>query len=281
MKEDYITRLECILKSPKDVSNTNIAKLFHYTSNKKKEKIVTPDKVIFKLSRISQLLDRNEGYQILEPYYHACGELYQDGTIDRNFYELLTSVQQNDISKSFVGMYVLCFSKNGNSSFMKRRYAAGDGWILGGNLDKLEDICIDTPDGFNCIVLYEVKYSFMKIVRFIKNCLKKYYDFYKQQDIEDSEVKGAIVKWLSGHSLVYKATDYKFEEEIRLVCKLSPGASKLGNNECGVQFEIFADNDEVGLKMIFDKKWLIYESQDLEPCFDLKLNKNIISKKSI
>ena len=222
MKENRLTKILRALCSPRNISSENVGKLFHYTYDEKKGKIVSQDNVVFKLSRIDQFLDRNEGFHILEPFYHACGDLYENKIIDENFYKTLLSIKQYDILNSFLGVWVLCFSKNGNSVFLKRRYAAGKGWILGIVSNCLDEICIDFPGNYGTINLYEVVYSFNKMVRVIENAIKKYYKHYKNEPTEQSVCKQEIASWLGEYSLIYKSADYKFEEEIRLVCKFVP-----------------------------------------------------------
>ena len=170
-KKKYLD-LSLILQGPNSISSENVLKLFHYTHDSKKDFIVGEDKVVFHLSRVDEFLDKNEGIQILEPYYHACGQLYEDGDINKPFYEQLVSIKQKDLFDKFVGSWVLCFSKNGNSKFLKRRYAAGDGWILGINFDCLDDIAIELPEGYGSCYLYEVKYSLRGIIQELRNALK-------------------------------------------------------------------------------------------------------------
>lgn len=277
MKGNRLTKTGEVLSSPQNVSSENIGYLFHYTYEDKKEKIVAQDKVVFQLSRVDEFLDKNEGFQILEPFYHACGDLYENGVIAEPFYKILVSIKQKDLSNSFSGAWVLCFSKNGNSNFLKRRYAAGNGWILGLRFNNLDDICTEFPEEFGTITLYEIRYSFDKLLRIIKSTIKKYYKLYKQAPTEDSLCKKMITRWLSEYSLIYKSTDYKLEEEIRLLCKFAPDFSSWKNEKYGVQFESSVNGYCANVKMILDKKRLIYASQKLDTPFDTRLNKTIIA----
>lgn len=276
MKEIIGENLWMSLKAPDNLSSECVCKLFHYTNNVKKEKIADGCNLVFKLSRVDDFLDRNEGFQILEPYYHACGHLYESGVIDKVFYELLIDIKQKDLLDGFSGAWIMCFSKNGNSPYMKRRYAAGDGWIFGINLDQLYGACIDFPADYGSIGLYEVEYSFNKLFSVFKKSLKKYYELYKQVKNGDLMVKRDIVNWLCEYSLIYKSSDYKPEEEIRLVCKFSSDFTRWENHEDGIRFESFVNGYDAVVKMILDKKWLIYEAQNLDICLDTKLNKTII-----
>ena len=51
--------------------------LYHYTKSQNKAKIVNEEhgSVTFRLTKVSDFLDKNEGIYILEPYYHAFGYL--------------------------------------------------------------------------------------------------------------------------------------------------------------------------------------------------------------
>lgn len=281
MKTNHLTMVWRTLVRPKNISNENIAKLFHYTFDDRKEKIVGQDKVVFQLTRADKFLDKNEGFHILEPFYHACGDLYESKIIDEGFYRILRSIDSNDIASTFSGSWIFCFSKNGNSTFLKRRYAAGNGWILGISFDYLDDICIDFPEACGTMTLYEVEYSFNKILRAMKNAIRKYYIFYKQESKDFSNCKKEIIDWLSEYSLIYKSTDYKMEEEIRLICKFAPHFSSWKNEEHGVQLESSVSGYDANMKMIFNKTKLIYESQKLEICFDTKLNKSMLRGEEI
>jgi len=281
MKEKHLAMVRSTLKSPKNISSQNIGKLFHYTYGEKKEKIVGQNEVVFQLSRVDEFLDKNEGFHVLEPYYHACGDLYEDQIIDEDFYRILRSINQNDIANIFSGSWVLCFSKNGNSTFLKRRYAAGEGWILGILFSYLDDVCINFPEDYGMIDLYEVEYSFKKLLRFMKNAIAKYYKLYKQEPIEDFICKNEIAAWLSEYSLIYKSADYKSEEEIRLVCKFTPNFSVWENKEYKIKFESSVSGYNASIKMILSKDRLIYASQKPALCFDTKLNKTILRGEEI
>ena len=280
MGNNRLTKLCKILKSPQNVSGENVSHIFHYTYEDNKEKITFHDKAVFLLSRIDHLLDENEGIQILEPYYHACGALVEDEHIDKDFYKILRSVNKEDINNTLSNTWVLCFSKNGNSNFLKRRYAAGDGWILGINFGYLKDVCMDFPNDYGTIDLYEVKYSFKYLMRFMKTSISKYYEFCKQEPIDADRCKKEIVNWLSAYSFIYKNADYKQEEEIRLVCKFDSDFLWKSEDH-GVQFESSVIGGEPTIKIVLDKEKLVYESQKLEKCFDTRLNKTILSGEEI
>ena len=106
--------------------------LYHYTSNESKNKIVNEknESVNFRLTKASEFLDKNEGTYILEPYFHACGFLYDNCMIDYDFYTLLKSINPSDIAKRAHNLWILCLTAEGYSKFMKERYAPNDGWLI-------------------------------------------------------------------------------------------------------------------------------------------------------
>jgi hypothetical protein len=296
MYRDRLSKVCASLKTPQAFSNANMLNiLFHYTNNENKEKIVVKDKVVFKLSRVDQFLDKNEGYQILEPYYHACGYLYESGIIEKDFFLILKNIKAKDLQTKFANAWVVCFSKNRNSEFMKRRYASGDGWILGISFDRLHTIdtgifdCIDhlTSNDINLdshefngdFSLYEVEYSFDKMFRFITESLHKYYVIYKSKRRYDGETKeeivADIVNWLEDFCLRYKSNLYEQEEEIRLICKPESGFSSWEDSDYGIQIKSSIAGHDAVIEMILDKKWLVYKSQQLNNYFDTKSNKII------
>ena len=88
MKENWIVDFYVCFEGIFDITHIEALKLFHYTSKDKKEKILGNDKLVLWFSRADKFLDKNEGTQILEPYYYACGELYDKKVIEKNFYDL-------------------------------------------------------------------------------------------------------------------------------------------------------------------------------------------------
>lgn len=294
MYRDRLSRVCASLQSLQPFSDANLCNtLFHYTHNSKKEKIVGKNKVVFKLSRVDKFLDKNEGYQILEPYYHACGHLYEIGAIDKDFYLTLISIKEQDLQRRLSNVWVICFSKNGCSEFMKRRYAAGDGWILGISFHRMHTI--DTGifsaeynsnsdynnEFFGDFSLLEVRYSFEEMFEFIKERINEYYKIYKSKQTYNDKTKERIVlditNWLEEFCLLYKNPLYKQEEEIRLICKPNKGFSSWEDAESGIKIKTFFDGDDVTIEMVLDKKWLTFESQSLNDGLSTKMNKLFIS----
>ena len=292
MYNDRLSNVIISLKSLPNLSST-YKQLFHYTYDEKKKKIVVGDNIVLKLSRVDDFLDKNEGYQILEPYYHACGHLYETGVINKDFYLTLINVKDKDLKAKFTKAWIICFSKNGNSEFLKRRYAAGDGWVLGISFDRLYTAetglfkCVEHSDrehtNFNSsepncdISLCEVKYSFDEMFRFITESLTKYYQIYKSMQKYDDKTKEEIVvdivNWLEDFCLRYKSPIYEPEEEIRLICKLGANFSFWEDRENGIQVELSIDCGDDVIEIVLDKNWLTRETQKPNDTDDTELNK--------
>ena len=80
--------------------------------------------------------------------------------------------------------------------------------------------------------------------------------------------------------MIYKGEDYQPEEEIRLVCEFPSDFSTWENKKYGVQFKASVSGYDASVKMILDKKKLVYASQKLDAGFDTSMNKQIIYGKS-
>ena len=275
--------LKLLKNEPSKLKETDIRSLFHYTRDNIKEKIVKENDVVFKLSRLVDFLDKNEGIQVLEPYYHACGQLYEKQKINKEFYELLVGIKQNDLYSHITGVWLLCFSKNGYSDFLKRRYAARDGWILGINYQILDDISVSFPNEFGNIEVYEVNYSFANEYKKIKEAIKSIYQLYLQEniDVAKTKSKNQLVEILNNHSLTYKNADYRKEEEIRLVCKFKPEFSQWTDSEYGIKFVASIDGYTPEVRIILPKKHLIIEKQKLDICYCTGLNKSFMTSDGI
>lgn len=259
------------------------SKLFHYTKNENKEKIVCSNHIELKFSLAKDFLDKNEGIQILEPFYHACGILYEEDKIDVHFYNLLKSITQKDLLSGTQGCWIFCFSKNGNSSFLKRRYAAQNGWILSFPVTLYDDICIEIPDCLDEFDLFDVEYSFKKVVNKIKTKLLKCYQLYQEVICDDKYdvFKEEILQWLMRCSFSYKGTDYKFEEEIRLLVRCNSGNFVWENEQHTIKMEMVTREDQASLIMTLDLQYLLMQTQEISKYFGTALNRQFLSAQEI
>ena len=165
-------------------------------------------------------LDKNEGYHINEPYKYACARLYHNGEIDSTFYNKLKLIKLNKLPKENMP-WILSFCVNGNSQYMKERYAPADGWIIKVNATlktDLEDL-VKINEQIERIEWYEIKYSTIDIVNDLERILLEVYNLYKiEKNVNKNKLLKEIVYLvLSKFSYVYKGLSYKDEEEVRLL----------------------------------------------------------------
>ena len=277
-----LSYLRSKLTDQKRVKSENLCSLYHYTNNVKKHQIVKENNITLKLSCVNDFLDKNECIQVLEPFYYVCGELYNEKIIDDDFYKLLKGIQKEDLNKNISSMWVLCFSKDGNSEFMKNRYAPNDGWILEFNFAFFEDLCYNFPKNLGEINVYEMNYSFKNMSSVFKRELRKAFDIYKNlKQVDAVGTKRVIVDWLKTYSLCYKSADYRFEDEVRIVCEFKPCFSFWEDDENGVKIKKEINGNRNTVNVILDKKHLKAEMQQLDVFCCKEMNKTVITGEEI
>ena len=222
------------------VPSTSPLALYHYTNDEAKQKIVSEEThtVKFRFTRASQFTDKNECTYIIEPYVHACGCLYNSGAISKEFYFFLKSIKADCLNPGQKDPWIICFTTEGNSQFMKEKYAPRDGWIIELLKQPFESLesnfsSSDTMHP-NYIFLAEVEYSYIKIKNIIQEMLSHLYSCYQNYFNDDEEdekeikkkkkdiAKAIVIQFLSMYSLFYKSDSYKDEKEIRLICNINP-----------------------------------------------------------
>ena len=154
--------------------------LYHYTNAVANQKILDGKTLNFQLTKTDAFLDKNEGTSILEPYYHACGHLYETGKIDSGFYLIARSITARMLRDHVADLWALCLTPHGCSSFMKERYAPNDGWILSFTSDALTELCFAFPKKYGWFVRIQIQYSFKKMKRLMESILKKIFYAYKK-----------------------------------------------------------------------------------------------------
>lgn len=275
------------------VSEKNIPylKLFHYTSNESKEKIIKDDYIDFRLTRAEDFLDKNEGTQILEPFHHACGILYENDEIDGDFYGVLHDINADMIRKYNSGAWILCLTPNGNSKYMKSRYAPKDGWIIGLNIVPLEDLCNNFNQQYGEFDLCTVEYSLAKMRdKFLHNLRKIYsyyqkylkHDEYNSKDKTKSTLREFMIQYISMNCYCYKSSDYKKEEEIRLICYPQPDFSSWESEDGSIKLLMALDNNDPKLHLLLGNRNSLYCCRDKLNWIDSKdLNKNVLQADEI
>lgn len=198
---------------------------YHYTFAKGKEGIVHGKELEFLMSKTTDFLDRNEGTSILEPYYHACGHLYETGKIDSDFFMIARSITAGMLRRHHSNLWALCLTPHGCSTFMKERYAPKDGWIISFQSLALHDLQCDFPKKYGRFESIQIQYSFNEMQRLMEDILKKSYDAYKKDlalKIQNAkkELRNWLLRVLYYYGLRYKAAEYEHEGELRLLFTL-------------------------------------------------------------
>ena len=213
---------EIFLLSP-DYSPKNIyTQLYHYTRDDVKQQIVHGKELHFRLSRTNTFLDQNEGTAILEPYYHACGHLYETEEIDHDFFIIARGIGREALQNHKSDLWALCLTPHGQSAFMKERYAAKDGWIISFCSGALDDVSLYFPTEYGRFERIEIQYSFKKMKRLMESQLKKIFKAYKKDmnhGVPDlsAKVRDLLMRVVYRYGLRYKGKDYREEKEERLL----------------------------------------------------------------
>lgn len=272
--------------------------LYHYTNDEAKQKIVEEEThtVKFRFTRASQFTDKNECTYIIEPYIHACGCLYDSGAISKEFYFFLKSIKADSLNPGQKDPWIICFTAEGNSQFMKEKYAPGDGWLIELLKQPFESMesnfsSSDTMHP-NYIFLAEVEYSYLKIKDIIQEMLSHLYSCYQNyvnedEDEEDEEkiqkkkkdiAKAIVIQFLSMYSLFYKSDSYKDEKEIRLICNINP------------ELREWQDPDDSNTSLYFENGYLFLKLRDnsyrqsfhdLDVYNSIEINKPVITSQEI
>ena len=273
------------------IKNIQACKLFHYTSHANKEKIVNENSIVFWFTRADRFLDKNEGVQILEPYYYACGALYDKKLIDKEFYLLLREiVKPNDLRQHISNSWIICFSSSGSSKFGKIRYAPNDGWILGFQAGNIGDFCNEVQLNGGMLTLENVCYDREVFQKYFYESLLKVYK--KHQDLVLASngfnqkkfnlcLKKLFTKRIAEYALAYKSVEYRDEEEIRLICTISGKFQSWKNETEDCAICMSGEGKSHHLEIHFRRKEMVFESQELEAGFETSINKSIISAKEI
>ena len=261
-----------LVKESRLVKKTyDILKLYHYTNDGAKQKIISEGSVKLKLTRAKKFLDQNEGTHVLEPFYCAAGALYEEGKISKAFYKKMMKIGIRTLSGLVKeDVFIVCFAQNGYSKYMKERYAPRDGWVLTFN-NFLTDVCsAKSPDAVS-FDLTTVIYSFRKMKRFFYECLGMMYSALVK-DGEDEE-KLETCRWLISETIIslcyaYKSPYYKEEEEVRLIARLRPGFEGWEDGDSGTRLYFEKQDGRRELFLEVSRRYLVDASQAIDPMAD-------------
>ena len=269
-------------------SQTDPLVLYHYTNDDAKNKIVEEETqtVTLRFTRASQFTDKNECIHIIEPYVHACGSLYDNGEISKEFYFFLKTIKADSLNPGQKDPWIFCFTAEGNSKFMKEKYAPGDGWLielLKLPFESLESNFLSSDTMYpNYIFLADVEYSYLKMKTLIQEMLSHLYHCYQNDTNAEEEKKklayAAVVQYLSMYNLFYKSESYKDEKEIRLVCNINPDLREW-NDPDDSNTMLYFENDYLFLKLSGNSYRQSFHNLDVYN--SIKLNKQMITSQEI
>ena len=262
--------------------------LYHYTNADAKQKIVDGKKLDFQLTKTDAFLDKNEGTSILEPYYHACGHLYETGKIDLEFFLIARSITAQMLRDHDTDLWALCLTPHGCSSFMKERYAPNDGWIISFTSDALAELWLAFPKKYGRFERIQIQYSFKIMKRRLESILKRIFNAYKKDSKAQvpnlrEEVTKLLLRIVYFYGLRYKGRDYKEEKEVRLLLRLEKNVrpfiwtSKVKNLE--VRFSNNGGKESVHL--IFGSPYFYQATQKMSIYNDERLNSPRLTSETI
>lgn len=262
--------------------------LYHYTNTDAKQKIVDGKKLDFQLTKTDAFLDKNEGTSILEPYYHACGHLYETGKIDSEFFLIARSITAQMLRNHVADLWALCLTPHGCSSFMKERYAPNDGWIISFTSDALAELWLAFPKKYGRFERIQIQYSFKIMKRRLESILKRIFNAYKKDSKAQvpnlrEEVTKLLLRIVYFYGLRYKGRDYKEEKEVRLLLRLEKNVrpfiwtSKVKNLE--VRFSNNGGKESVHL--IFGSPYFYQATQEMSLYNDERLNSSSLTSETI
>lgn len=259
---------------------------YHYTFAKGKEGIVHGKELEFLMSKTTDFLDRNEGTSILEPYYHACGHLYETGKIDSDFFMIARSITAGMLRRHHSNLWALCLTPHGCSTFMKERYAPKDGWIISFQSRALLDLQCDFPKKYGRFERIQIQYSFNEMQRLMEDILKKSYDAYKKDlALKIQNAKKGLRNWLLRvlyyYGLRYKAAEYEHEGELRLLFTLESTFSDWTSEDGSLRVFFGKKGKKDVLHLVLGQPYFYQATQEMSLYNDERLNSPCLKQETI
>lgn len=260
--------------------------LYHYTNAVAKQKIVDGKILDFQLTKTDAFLDKNEGTSILEPYYHACGHLYETGKIDSGFYLIARSITAQMLRQHHSNLWALCLTPHGCSTFMKERYAPKDGWIISFQSLALLDLQCDFPKKYGHFESIQIQYSFNEMQRLMEDILKKSYDAYKKDlALKMQNAKKELHNWLLRvlyyYGLRYKAAEYEHERELRLLFRLKSAFSDWTSEDGRLRVFFSKKGKKDVLHLVLGQSYFYQATQEMSIYNDERLNSPRLTSETI
>lgn len=259
---------------------------YHYTFAKGKEGIVHGKELEFLMSKTTDFLDRNEGTSILEPYYHACGHLYETGKIDSVFFMIARSITAGMLRQHHSNLWALCLTPHGCSTFMKERYAPNDGWIISFQSLALLDLQSVFPKEYGRFESIQIQYSFNEMQRLMEDILKKSYDAYKKDlALKIQNAKKELLNWLLRvlyyYGLRYKASEYEHEGELRLLFTLESTFSDWTSEDGRLRVFFSKKGKKDVLHLVLGSPYFYQATQEMSLYNDERLNSPSLTSETI
>lgn len=282
-------RLWMMLLLQSDVRDNTFLNLFHYTDFDAKYKIIQSDSIDFRFSLVSNFLDKNEGVHILEPFYHALGILYNQEEISKEFYQALKRIGICDVCRNAENKWIICFSENGNSQYMKERYAPRDGCVIGIGANYLTQMCSNIHNSEYSLEIYKVEYSQKRITDKIIQLLRFIHSSYDYEittmtaskDELISKLKQIVISFLVHYSYIYKSSEYQNEQEVRMIFTATDKFLEWASEENKERLYYKESDDTNSLHLSLCREALYYCETDVELCNDYRVNKSVITSEEI
>ena len=205
--------------------------LFHYTPLENKNKIIMKEKIDLRFTRADCFQDKKEVLHSVELMKKALSSLFNQNKIDKAYFQVMKDYLDigHDV-KEIVGelrsKYVFCFSKNGNSDYLKNNYACANdskGVKISFDVFQLGEFLHDDEiegekDNFPYPEMFEVEYNEEEVMAYLQAFLLKMYQLRDQDDEKRSISKTIIREVISVLGLVYKdGKQFHQEEETRII----------------------------------------------------------------
>lgn len=206
-----------------------IGSVFHYTSTEALVSILTgsSENIQLRFTRINCLNDYSEGSEAITYYKEQCNAMYNEGKIDKTFYEEMQDMAPStyaafgisgydDLYACDHDVYVCCFSKNYDSLPMWNYYLRNNrynGFNIGIDLSYFNNLVIDNARFFIVSVIYDDQQK----QEFTRKYIQEAYENYLIDDGNLGWNFRFITSTLTTAQYMFKNKHSKHEEEIRVL----------------------------------------------------------------
>lgn len=226
-----------------------IDQIFHYTSPSGLNNILTNEGPSLWFSRYDFLNDKTEGTHIIDIYREVCDTLFEQGQIDKKFYEkiykiepmryktFLYSNQSSDgdnvstdsCKQEEAQKYICCFSKNCDSLPMWNYYTKGgkyEGYNIGFSFWRTKDQGIQNYYGKGYeLEFFNVVYDDQEKCHIIQEDIQKLYAYYKQMGVDVANnalqrICYILSYYLKELGLKFKQRYFQHEQEVRAILSI-------------------------------------------------------------